>query len=125
MESLEVLKKINDDDFVTCVKGADKTGVPLYGVEATDACILSILAGTNCPKGGDGGHGGRTILLIKDLGGTVMSLDVNGKEVSTDLEEMRLVLHGDAECRVFIQAMDKTIRLLKDQLQENRDKEKK
>jgi hypothetical protein len=36
------------------------------------ANILRVQTGTNCPQGGDSGHGGRTILRLRDAAGTAM-----------------------------------------------------
>ena len=32
---------------------------------ATSANILTVRVGTNCPQGGDSGHGGKTVLSLQ------------------------------------------------------------
>jgi len=124
MSTDEIIKAFENNKYVKVVGETDTpTGIPLIGVEVTDICIMSVLAGTNCPKGGDAGHGGVTVLLIKDLGSVCMELHADGKEVASQPTTVRLVLRGDAECSTFIEGMSMAIRFLKDQRLTNSDKE--
>lgn len=78
-------------------------------IEITDACILETEVGTNCPQGGDAGHGGRTVFRLSDLGGTSMSLYYRGprseKYEVGQVSEITLVFAGDAEHNNFIKAL--------------------
>ena len=40
--------------------------------------ILRMTVGTNCPRGGDAGHGGRTVIMLNDAGGTEMRCTKRG-----------------------------------------------
>ena len=46
----------------------------------TSANILYVEAGTNCPQGGDGGHGGMTYFMLEDDAGQGLDVKVNGAE---------------------------------------------
>jgi hypothetical protein len=66
---------------------------------------LTASIGTNCPQGGDSGHGGRTVFRLLCEGG-----DMN---VRTDLspelqhvESIEIVFGGDAECAIFAEALE-------------------
>lgn len=72
--------------------------------EFVDACILEVEVTTNTPCGGDGGHGGRTVVRFIDAGGTDMS-ESHIKHDGFDAEEVALVLRGDAEARVLAKAL--------------------
>jgi hypothetical protein len=54
-------------------------------------CNFELAVGTNCPNGGDTGHGGRTVLRMSDQGGTDMR--VNGTPANT----VEIVFGGDDE----------------------------
>lgn len=69
-----------------------------------DACVLKVGVGTNCPMGGDAGHGGRTVFRLTDKGGTAMSVSVNGLPHEY-VEQFELVLSGDAEYVSFVNAL--------------------
>lgn len=49
-------------------------------IEVCSACITSCKVSTNVPRGGDSGHGGVTTIVLKDLGGTDMSLAYSTSE---------------------------------------------
>src|SRR5260370_37087913 len=60
--------------------------------EATSANILRVTVETSCPRGGDSGHGGRTLVELEDLASTditVTPLTNNGNG------GVRLELGGD------------------------------
>ena len=69
---------------------------------------LAVEVGTNTPKGGDAGHGGKTTLKLKDLGGTCWGITVrtNGKDTTfKEFDEITLNLGGDSEANTFIEAL--------------------
>ena len=83
----------------------------------TSANILQVSAGTNCPQGGDAGHGGRTYFKIENQAGTSMVIKVNGNE--TDLSNdgnFEVILAGDTECETFLEALKFAINVLENQL---------
>lgn len=84
----------------------------------TSANILEVEVGTNCPQGGDAGHGGRTYLKLSDGGGTAWGIRVNygrtyvfnggpdpGQVLECRPDSVTLVLGGDTECETLIQAL--------------------
>ena len=78
--------------------------------EITSACILEVMAGTNCPMGGDSGHGGQTEIMLRDLGGTDMRVfvkDSDGKKHHfNDIDSVELFFGGDCECENLIEALE-------------------
>jgi hypothetical protein len=73
---------------------------------------LGVEAGTNCPQGGDAGHGGRTYLAFVDDGGTCMSVVIDGQRID-DVSEIGLIFAGDCERETLVEALEfaaKTIR---------------
>ena len=83
----------------------------------TNANILQVSAGTNCPQGGDAGHGGRTYFKIENQAGTSMVIKVNGNEtdLSTD-GNFEVILAGDTECETFLRALKFAVNVLENQL---------
>ncbi len=77
----------------------------LHSKEIHNANILKVHVGTNCPHGGDRGHGGRTLFRLTDLGSTSMQCRVNGGPL-VDASEVEIVLGGDAEHATFIEALE-------------------
>ena len=65
---------------------------------ATSGNVLSVTIETNCPRGGDSGHGGRTLLELKDEGSTDMEVEVIPGGV-------RLRFGGDTECETLIECL--------------------
>lgn len=72
--------------------------------EITDCNILGVKVGTTGYKGGDTGHGGRTLLELKDLASTDMRVSVDGKEL-VDAQKVTLVFGGDSELDTFKEAL--------------------
>jgi hypothetical protein len=65
------------------------------------ACIMTSAVETNCPKGGDSGHGGRTAIEFQDEGSTDLSVCVcdchgNCYEVN-EVKSVTIKLGGDHE----------------------------
>ena len=79
-----------------------------------NANMLTIQAGTNCPQGGDSGHGGRTILRIVDDGATALSIKVDGEQ-EKDAREIEIILGGDTEAATFIEGLEFAVRVLRGQ----------
>jgi len=77
--------------------------------------ILKVSVKTNCPMGGDTGHGGLTTFILEDLAGT----DI---ECAWDLERRRIAikLGGDTECDTFIECLEFAAKELLRQQNENR-----
>jgi hypothetical protein len=71
--------------------------------EISDANILEVEAG-GIRGGGDAGHGGRTYLRIKDLASTAWDARLTRDAYGT-LQEIEIVLGGDAELDTFVQAL--------------------
>jgi hypothetical protein len=76
--------------------------------------MLSVEAGTNCPQGGDSGHGGRTVFRLSDDGSTTMSVRINGRRVK-NVQTIEIVLGGDSEAETFIEALEFAARILRGQ----------
>lgn len=78
---------------------------------------LGIEAGTNAPKGGDSGAGGRTYLRISEQGGTVWSVTVVDEDGSTHLFDsptaVAITLGGDSELSTLIRALEFALAALK------------
>jgi hypothetical protein len=79
------------------------------------ANILRVAAGTNCPQGGDAGHGGKTIFRLTDEGATHMVVRVNGEEYPADVHSVAIEVGGDTECATFIEALEFALPVLKRQ----------
>ena len=85
----------------------------------TGANVLAVEAGTNCPQGGDGGHGGRALLRFVDLACTGWSLTVQDNDRHLTIDNPRsveLVFLGDSEADGLARALEKAARHLRDQL---------
>jgi len=77
----------------------DGIGVPVYSKEFAAASILEATVGTTGYKGGDSGHGGRTIFRLTNLASTDMRVKVEDDEVT-------ICFGGDAELYTFIDALE-------------------
>lgn len=73
--------------------------------EFVSANILTVVAGTNCPQGGDTGHGGRTILQLTDESSTGWEIWVNGELIHSWPHQIAIVLGGDCEAETFANAL--------------------
>lgn len=82
---------------------------------------LHVEAGTNCPKGGDSGSGGRTFVRIAEAGGTVWNVtvaDEDGSEHTFESPaEISITLGGDSELDTMIRALEFALAALKDTCQ--------
>ena len=80
------------------------------------AAALEVAAGTNCPQGGDGGHGGRTLVEFRDLGST----DIKASPPDDGNAGVRIELGGDSECEVMSQALAFAAAILRHQVKANK-----
>lgn len=89
-------------------------GVPVDTVEleVTNANIMALEVGTTGFKGGDAGHGGRTFIAFKDLGGT--SMNANVKQDRFGCEEIEIEFGGDSELQTLIDSLEFAVKVLKD-----------
>ena len=88
--------------------------IPTRAIELTGACILNVEAGTNGYCGGDSGHGCRTIIILRDLGGVDMNARFDENE-SDCTRKITLEFGGDDELRLLIKALKFIRKTLKKQ----------
>lgn len=86
--------------------------------EICSANLLKVQVGTNCPQGGDAGHGGRTLIRLVDQGGTAMQVRVD-KTPSRDVGSVEILFGGDSECGTLIEALQFALDTLKSQVRSN------
>ena len=85
------------------IRAIDRSKVTTWSREIVNCNILEVEAGTNGYQGGDSGHGSRTYLRLKDLGGTDIECHVaEDKYGSTSVE---IVLGGDTELETMKEAL--------------------
>lgn len=82
--------------------------VETWTAELLGINILEVEVGTNGFKGGDTGHGSRTYFRLKDLGSTDIV-------ASCDEGEVEIEFGGDAELESFIESLEFSLKVLKDQ----------
>jgi|688.fasta_scaffold564041_2 hypothetical protein len=80
--------------------------------------ITVLEVGTNCPQGGDSGHGGRTIFRISDEASTDLRVRINDG-IETHAQSVEIVLGGDSECASFIELLENGLAFLKNQYATN------
>jgi len=87
-----------------------KYNFPIKSKEFFSCNILEANVGSNCPCGGDGGHGGKTYLKITDGGNTGWNITVKDYEGEEYFfrgpKSIELELLGDTENETFIQVLD-------------------
>lgn len=83
---------------------------PIKYKEFFSCNILEANVGSNCPCGGDGGHGGKTYLKIADGSNTGWNITIaerDGTEYYFEQpKSIALELLGDTENETFIQLLD-------------------
>lgn len=83
---------------------------------------LTVEVGTNCPMGGDSGHGGRTYLRINNdlcTNWRVRLVDERSRTYTVDQPcLLEIILGGDAEHRTLLQALRFAVTVLEDKLSE-------
>ena len=62
--------------------------------------FLRMTVGTNCPRGADAGHGGRTVIILDSANG---STEMHCTQRHGKIE---LVFRGDTECETLIAALE-------------------
>lgn len=80
--------------------------------------ILSVTVGTNCPNGGDSGHGGRTLFRLVNEASTDISVRIDNNQLQS-VDSVEIVLGGDAECETFIMALEHAVSVLRAQVKAN------
>ena len=92
-----------------------------YVKEYENCNILKMYCGTNCPQGGDAGHGGVTKFEISDEGSTAFKIKYKNhpkgkwQEIKNP-HSVRLVFFGDAEAFTFVGALKDAAEFLKKQI---------
>ena len=86
--------------------------ITTYITEIPNCNILEVEAGTNCPRGGDTGHGGRTYFRIQDLASTDIHANVIKNMGNGGIE---VSLGGDAELYTIIAALKFIVNTLEEQ----------
>ena len=76
---------------------------------------LTVDVGTNCPQGGDWGHGGRTVLRIINEHQTNIQVGVDRGPLKP-VDQIEIVLGGDSEASTFLEGLEFAVRVLRDQL---------
>jgi hypothetical protein len=101
--------------------------------EIQTLCITECRVSTNCPHGGDAGHGGLTYFELKDGGSTCMRVSLvdhrgrHSEEIEVD--SVRICLGGDQEafnlCRLLRWAASELENMLEENHEENQFEERK
>ena len=86
----------------------------LHSKEITNANILKVQVGTNCPQGGGHGYQGRTLFRLTGRASTSMRCRVNGGPL-VEASEIEIVLGGDAEHATFIDALEFALGIVRSQ----------
>jgi hypothetical protein len=92
--------------------------VKVFKKEFVGFCCLKITVGTNTPKGGDAGHGGRTILVIEDGSSCAWEVDVDGQRFDHP-NKLTIIMYGDDEARRLVEALEFAVKVLKMQMEDN------
>jgi hypothetical protein len=84
------------------VDNANETNPEWSEYTASSANILKVRVKTNCPMGGDSGHGGRTEFELFDLGST----DIEVSPITNESNGgVRIILGGDTEAFTFAKCL--------------------
>ena len=97
------------------VRVVDGQLVTTWKREVCSCNVLEVEAGTNGYQGGDGGHGCRVYLRVKDLAGTGFCNEVDGKYLDDRQDEYVLALCGDTELSTIKEALRWMISVLEAQ----------
>lgn len=96
----------------------EKTEMKSESFTVQSACVLECRVATNCPKGGDSGHGGRTVIEFTDGGCADLGLSFDDDRMQYGEVEsvncVRIRLGGDAEAY----AMARLLRFAANKLEE-------
>ena len=108
----EMKFSVDGSEFSLSTTTVDGKEIESYEGQIVHTCILNTKAGTNCPMGGDTGHGGRTFFELEDEGSTDLRVKVDGEEF-TSPSKVRIVLGGDSEELVFKKALKSALKALR------------
>jgi hypothetical protein len=78
---------------------------------ASDANILTVMASSNCPQGGDSGHGGRTYFALVDEANTDLNVRVNDGHWQ-EAGKIEVMLGGDSENTTFRNCLSAALKML-------------
>jgi hypothetical protein len=91
----------------------DQNQVAVSAESFISANELRVTVGTNCPQGGDSGHGGRTVLILENPNGD-FRCGVDGA-ATLHASKIEIVAGGDSEFETLIRGLEfavETLRLL-------------
>ena len=91
----------------------DGNAVVASTAEFSSCNQLRVTVGTNCPQGGDSGHGGRTVLILENPNGD-FRCGIDGAPVS-HASKVEIVAGGDSEFQTLLEGLEfavETLRLL-------------
>ena len=88
--------------------------VTVHSKQIASFNTLTVEAGTNCPQGGDSGHGGRTVFRLSNGCGD-MRISVDGRKIE-GAERIEIILGGDSEAQTFVNALEFAADILRAQM---------
>ena len=88
----------------------DGKTIPTRSTMFYGANVLAVEVGSNCPQGGDSGHGGRSYLAFTDEGGTDMRVRVTND--GADPVKIELIFGGDSENYTLIKCLEFALSVL-------------
>ena len=103
---------MNEKEFEYWLKQSEKMKekadvwetLPLESKEFVDCNILRVAVGTTGYKGGDSGHGGRTVFALEGVACTDMRVSINGGEV-VSADRIKIIFGGDSEMDTFTKSL--------------------
>ena len=101
----------------TEVINVDGKEVTAQNAEFVNANILGVTVGSNGLKGGDSGHGSRTIIRLKNECSTDWDCKVKRDETGC-VTEIEIVLGGDSELCTMINALEYSAKALRANFQD-------
>ena len=92
--------------------------VTVWKRDVINANIISVEAGTTGYRGGDSGHGGRTVIRIEDEGSTDIEVTPI-KRVRGGNGGVEIKLGGDAELATIIEGLKWITKVLEEEARDN------
>ena len=92
----------------------DGSEIPLLQGTCYSCNTLRVGAGTTGTRGGDSGHGGRTMIMLRDEGDTDLRCEIDGRGLES-VTEIRIVVGGDSELGTLMEALEFMLQTLKQQ----------
>lgn len=90
-------------------KRAAEGNTLIESAEFSSCNVLRVEIGTNCPRGGDTGHGGKTIFRLVNEASTDMRVVVNGEDHGPEDcgvgNVIEIILGGDSEAETFLDCL--------------------